>query len=84
MGYTALHSCQWSGTSPNLPLLNEYDFFSDGGGGHFWWDAVAWDDDFWGSCHSLTYLYETFPEAKFFLNTRRLDEWLRSKMFHAG
>ena len=83
LGFRPLHSCNWASMSPQLSALSKYNFFADGGG-HFWWKSAEILEDFWGPCHNVSFLHHHFPRARFILNTRSLDEWLRSKLYHAG
>jgi len=69
-GLKSIHSTNWQ----NQPsLLNEYDFFSDGGS-HY--DGI---NEF--EFENLSTLFEN---SKFILQTRDPEKWIISKLVHAG
>ncbi len=79
-----IHSCDWSTLNPTRSVLSKFDFFCDGGG-HFWDPKSDEDPNYWGKNHNISFLYDTYKDnCKFILNTRQLQDWLQSKMTHAG
>lgn len=69
-GYKSTHTVHWM---KNENMLEEFDFFSDGGS-HF-------DDQ-----NEFNYeeLLRRYPDALFILNTRDARSWVVSKLKHAG
>ena len=80
LGYKSVHNYSWCKADPKK--LIKYDFFTDGGG-HIWDITKTNDKNYWGSntAHNVNKLYELYPNAKFILNTRALEDWLISKMY---
>ena len=83
LGYKTVHNYSWCNADPEK--LIKYDFFTDGGG-HIWEPQKTDDINYWGSnmAHSVNKLYKQYPDAKFILNTRSLEDWLISKMYWGG
>ena len=83
LGYKSVHNYSWCKANPEK--LKKYDFFTDGGG-HIWDKKQTDNINYWGSntSHLINKLYKQYPDAKFILNTRALEDWLISKMYWGG
>lgn len=69
-GFKAFHSTHWN---CDLSLIEKYEFLSDGGS-HF-------DDQ---NEFDFKNLFYNYPNSKFILQTRNIENWIVSKLNHAG